>query len=446
MASDINVLRFFMNRKQFVSTYNALPKDLFDIDTVNMLKWFKHYFTKYKDDATINIEKLTTLMKLTQGTDSKTFELTRLILEQLKTPIDPDVRATIHEQLEERRLAGEVGLLLKQWEDGGEVDFSFELLTKAQESHTRRKVKHGGHWEDGDVGQMVEEDADNSGYLLDFLPRSFYMQIRGLSVGDNVGVCAPTDAGKTSFLTNIAVAFAKQHKALYEVYQEQVQASDWVEPENFGPMQWQPVLYLVNEGTSRKITPRIYQTALGVDRDELFKLVAAKQLELKYKQVLGRRDAIRCVDIHGYTLSEVVRVIEQHNPFLVISDMTGRIRVQSGNGANDVQQLEEAWESMRIQAAVQKFIHVGTAQVSAEGFNNYYPPLSAIQNSKTGIQTTWDLALYIGTLTTPADGQEGVRGISTPKSKLARSGCKNRLQQLTHFVPEKNTWKLPNDE
>ena len=105
-------------------------------------------------------------------------------------------------------------------------------------------------------------------------------------------------------------------------------------------------------------------------------------------------------------------------PFLVITDMTGRIRVSSGSGMNDVQQLEEAWEAMRIQAAIQKFIHVGTAQVSAEGFNNYYPPLSAVQNSKTGIQTTWDLALFIGTMSQPVEGNEEVRGISTPKNKL----------------------------
>ena len=444
--SDINLLRYFMNRKQYASTVNALPKEMFDIDTTNMLKWYRKYFSSYKDDANINVDKLTTLMKLDRGTDSKTFALTNQILQQLRTPIDQTIRANILEQLEERRLAGEVGLIMKQWEDGAEVDFSFEVLTKAQESHKRRKVKHSGAWEDGDVWQMVKESADDSGYLFDFLPRSFYMLLRGCNVGHNIGVCAPTDAGKTSFLTNTAISFAKQHRAAYEAYLTEVQSPDWVAPENYVPMTWQPVLYLVNEGTSREITPRIYQTALGVDREGMFKLGKAGTLESKYTACMGRRDAIRLVDVHGYSLSEVIRVIEQHNPFLVITDMTGRIRVANGSGMNDVQQLEEAWEAMRIQAAIQKFIHIGTAQVSVEGFNTYYPPLSAIQNSKTGIQTTWDLALFIGMLTNASEDLANARGLSTPKSKLARSGCKNRLQQITHFDPEKNTWRLPSDE
>lgn len=438
---DLDVLRYFMKRKQFNSTYNTLPTGLFSLDTVNLLKWFKLYYAKYKEDAHINVEKLATLMKLEKGMTKDAFALVQPILELLKVPIDPTINAIILEQLEERRLAGELGMLIQQFDDGEEVDFSFEVLNKAQESHKRRKVKHQGSWEDGDVGQMVLEDADNSGYLLDFLPRDFYMQLKGLNAGDNIAVAAPTNKGKTSFLTNIAVSFAKQHKVKYAEYLEMTTADDWVQPDGFRPMVWQPVLYLVNEGVSRKIFPRVYQTALRINREKLHALTAKGELESEYVKAMGRRDAIRLVDIHGYTVSEVARVIEQHNPFLVITDMTGRMRVTHGSGSNDVQQLEEAWETMRVQAAIQQFIHVGTVQISAEGFNNYYPPLSAVQNSKTGIQTTWDLAIYIGAMNEPAEGQEGVRGISTPKSKMARSGFKDTIQQLTWFSPEVNTWK-----
>lgn len=445
MSYDIDILRYFMQRKQFSSTYNTLPKELFDVDTVNMLRWFQHYYKMYKDDASINVQRLTTLMKLDKGTDDKTFALTKQILEQLKTPIDPAVRAIILEQLEERRLAGEVGLLLKQWEDGHEVDFSFEVLSKAQDSHKRRKITHSGAWEDGCVWSMVQEDADNSGYLFDFLPRTFYMKLKGVNAGDNICIGAPTNKGKTSFLVNVAITFAKQHKVMYEKYLDMVQDEAWVEPDEFKPMVWQPVLYLVNEGTARKITPRVYQTALGLNRQQLFDLGAKGELDKKYREVMGRRDAIRLVNVHGMNVGEITRVIEQHNPFLVITDMTGRIRVNSNSGANDVQQLEEVWENMRVQAAINSFIHVGTIQISAEGFNNYYPPISAAQNSKTGVQTTWDLAIYIGAMSAPAEGQEGVRGISTPKSKLARSGEKDEIQELTYFTAETNVWKGKDD-
>ena len=66
--SDINILKFFMSRKRFTSTYNTLPKDLFDIDTVNFLKWFQYYYKKYSEDTGINVDKLSTLMKLDKGT------------------------------------------------------------------------------------------------------------------------------------------------------------------------------------------------------------------------------------------------------------------------------------------------------------------------------------------------------------------------------------------
>jgi hypothetical protein len=77
-------------------------------------------------------------------------------------------------------------------------------------------------------------------------------------------------------------------------------------------------------------------------------------------------------------------------------------------------------------------------QVSAEGFNQLYPPVSALQNSKTGIQTTLDLILMMGALTNP-DSRE-LRGLSTPKNKLARSGQKSLQMFQAHFDAGVNQW------
>ena len=41
--------------------------------------------------------------------------------------------------------------------------------------------------------------------------------------------------------------------------------------------------------------------------EELFKIGSSGTLEQKYSASMGRRDAVRLVDIHGYTLAEVVR-------------------------------------------------------------------------------------------------------------------------------------------
>jgi hypothetical protein len=61
-----------------------------------------------------------------------------------------------------------------------------------------------------------------------------------------------------------------------------------------------------------------------------------------------------------------------------------------------------------------------------------------MQNSKTGIQTTLDMCLMMGAIT----NMPNVRGISTPKNKLARSGCKAENQIQTVFDPQLNTWEV----
>jgi hypothetical protein len=81
---------------------------------------------------------------------------------------------------------------------------------------------------------------------------------------------------------------------------------------------------------------------------------------------------------------------------------------------------------------------MGTVQVSAEGFNMLYPPLSALQNSKTGIQTTLDLVLMMGALTNPDAAT--LRGISTPKNKLGRSGKLSQNMFQSYFDAPINRW------
>lgn len=438
---DINLLRFFTDAKAFRSTYNVVPQELFSIDVTMMLKWFQFYYKKYPEDAHLSVDKLSMLMKLDQSVDKTTFDTTKAILANLKIPIDLTVKANIMEQLEERRLSGELGLLLEKFNNGEEIDFSSEVLLKAQESQKRRRVKHQGVWEDGDVWAMVQADADNSGYLFTFLPRTFHMQIKGVNEGDNICVAAPTNKGKTSFLVNIAVSFCIQRMELYASYLERVADGTWIGDS----MEFRPVLVLINEGNAKRITPRVYQTALGCDRKQMFTWGADGTLEERYVAKVGRRDAIRLVNVHGLSLGDIMRVIEAHNPFLVITDMTGRIKAGHGNGMNDVNQLEHVWNSMREFTTMLDFIHIGTVQISKDGFDTLYPTIDAVQNSKTGIQTTWDLAIFIGAMLQPTEGAEGQRGISTPKSKLARADCNDYLKEVTHFDSQLNTWKLPEE-
>lgn len=423
--SDFNLLRCLMTAKQFTSTRSAVPDELCDINTITMLKWFQLYFKRYPDDVKINVETLSTLIRLEGKQTAEVFALTNQILKRLDEPLDDTIRANTLNQLEERKLSQAVALVIKQYEDGMEVDLPFELGRLHQEAASRMKVLHQGQWCDTDVWELIQADADDSGYVLDFLPEQMYQNIRGINEGKNICIAAPTDKGKTSLLVKAAVSFAKQRNKILGTKGAEV---------------FRPVLYVVNEGMAEVITPRVYQTALGINRDEMYKRGKAGTITAQYEKVVGRKDAIRLVNIHGKSIAQVARIIEAHDPFCVITDMTGRIRTANGSGANDIAQLEEVWDTMRTLAAMMHFIHIGTAQISAEGFDTLYPPISALQNSKTGIQTTLDLAIWVGAFASPTPDNEGMRGLSTPKNKLAKTGCKSSNQVQTFFKPELNEW------
>lgn len=442
MSSDIDVLRFFMERKQYNSTRDVYPDEMFDSPEVpDLLKWFGYYFKTYPDDLRIDVDKLTLLMKLDQGTTKDDFKLLKLILQQLRTPIDNVVRKYLLENLETRKFAGEVGILKSKLDSGAEIDFTAEVLRLAQESSKRKRVTYDAAWEDGDVYEMAKSASDVSGYFYDFFPKEFHTCFAGMNEGDNIGIAARTNQGKTSLLCRIAVSFAKQRKQKMKDYEELLKQSNIFEvDESHTLSRFRPVLYLINEGSSKKITPRIYQTALGVDRATFLEYGASNVLEEKYIAVMGRRDAIRCVNIHGRSIADVIKIVEAHDPFMVITDMTGRIKDYGAKGANDIAQLENVWNTLREQAEVLDFIHHGTIQISAEGENMYYPPLSALQNSKSGIQSTFDFSLYIGYEDKGSAAYKNYRGVSTPKSKRAKQGYNDEQKILVVFDPELNTW------
>lgn len=424
--SDLNLLRAMMERKQFTGSFKSIPLELYDSNTVAMLQWFKLYFKSYEEHDRVDVPTLGSLIKLKTNQTKEAMALTNEILRQLKVPLPMDVRANTINALEERRLSAEAAMICKKYDDGEEIDVIFELNKLAIATKQRVELQTQAAWCDTDVWELIQADADDSGYIFDFLPEEISGMLRGVTEGKNICVAADTDKGKTSFLVRIAESFTKQRMQLME------QDSNLI---------FRPVLYLINESNAEVITPRVYQTALNIDRQEMWDLGASGDITPKYIQAVGRRDAIRLVNIHGKNVAQVARIIEAHDPFLVITDMTGRIRVNGGgNGANDIDQLEEVWNDMRTLAEMHKFIHVGTAQISAEGKDMLYPPLSALQKSKTGIQTTLDLAIWIGAYANPTPDNEYMRGISTPKNKLVKSGCRSYNTCLTYFKPEINDW------
>lgn len=389
-------------------------------DTQAMLAWFGMYFTTFPDRDNIDLSELRELVKLRSGgAGAEQIALTLHLVQQLQMPVAQESLAGILAQLQELDLAGRAGAVIARYNAGEEVELSFELQNMA--SQTRRSIAEGGRasWADGDIGQYLAMENDEGGLQWSMFP-ALENRLKGVRPGINIAVAAPTDQGKTSLLCYLAAGFAKQAPAMYDK---------------------RPLLYLVNEGTQERITVRMYQTVLQCTLEELAQYQQDGSLIPRYEAVVQRRDAIRVANIHGKNLAQVEDLIGRHNPYMVITDMTGRIRSMTNKGGmNDISQLEDVWNSVREMTVIQDFAHIGTVQVSYEGTDMLYPPLTAMQNSKTGIQTTLDLCLMMGALTNPDAAK--LRGLSTPKNKLARSGCTAQNQVQMYFDPTTNSWDM----
>ena len=415
---DMLVLQALKVRDRFKALRQAVPKDMFDSTTIGLLNWYALFFDAFPDKEEVDPDALLTLMKVRANLDEDALAVTSSVVQQLKKPVDKDLLQGLVNQLEEAAYAGRVGAVLAKYNAGEDVDVSFEIQQLTAESRRRMQSVGAGQWASADVLEYIEKTEDESGFKLNFLP-ALASSLRGLRPGDNIALAAPTDKGKTSFLMRMAADIA--HQAKDSQYKER------------------PLLFLVNEGQAEYLTLRMYQTVAQVNRVRLKELAISKELHELYNKHVGRRDAIRFINIHGMSIAQVARIIESHKPYCVITDMTGRIRAMGNSqGMNDIAQLEGVWNAMREMTAIYDFLHIGTVQISAEGFNMLFPPLSAMQNSKTGIQTTLDLAIYMGCV--DADNMDFIRGISTPKNKCAATGVKGKNQYEVLFDPEINTW------
>lgn len=415
---DLIILKALSNKKHFMGVYNSIPKDMLDPLSNEVLKLYARYFEQYSYDC-VDYNVLGTYIQLSHDDSARRRQLLQIINTIQQANIDPEVLENVSNQIEELAFSGKLGNLLSKYNAGEDIDLTYEVQLLAKKTRERMEILSNKKWASDDILQYLEADADDSGLQFDTFD-ILKQNLKGLHAGHNIAVVAPTDKGKTSLLCRIAVDMAKQAKNIDE-YKDSC------------------ILYLVNEGLAETITPRIYCTALAVTRDKALQMARQGTITKAYEEVVGRRDCIRLVNIHGMNVAQVAKIIEAHKPYLVITDMTGRIRSNRSKGINELQELEDVWNSMRELSAIHKFIHIGTIQVSAEGMNNLFPPLTAMQWSKVGIQTTLDLCIMIGAVTDD-ESMIDMRGVSTPKNKLARSGKRADNRFTVHFEPELNIW------
>ena len=411
---DFVIARAMCERKVHERLRDSIPKSLLAPDTVALLGWIELFYATYPDSNEVHFDVMDTLLNMRGAhLQKEQLDILKHMLKTVQGVPEEAVAGTVR-TLNELAYSGEMAALVSRYQAGEEVDF-------VQEAKSLER-KYSGvaaandsllKWEDGGVDDILAA-TDESGGLKLTVFSELSRNIRGLRGGDCVAVAAPVDAGKTSLLAATVVSLAEQMHQSPDVYADR------------------PILWLVNESLAKRTVPRIYQAATDLTLQQIVEQHKEGKFADKYLKKVGTWDKIRVKDAHSMSLGQISTLLEEMRPAVLVIDMVANIK--GGNAESEYQALEQKWQQLRMLGCEYDCIILGTIQLSVEGYDCMYPPLTALKGSKIGVQGALDLCIMMGRMNVnDRPDMANVRGISTPKNKLGKSGSTAYVQFQVEF-------------
>lgn len=402
---ELPILHALRQRDKFRLLRSAVPEAMLGQEALFVLGWMAQYWNAYPAHDFVDLDALDSLIKLRGNYSPEQFATIKMFVTQMRKPIDDETVRGITTVLAELDYRGKVAAVTLRHEAGEEIDLVYELSKLSEKAKLTQQQSTADQWIQDDIAKILDEESGDVGVKL---PTSLLRDnIKGLLGGASVCLAARPDKGKSSLTAFIAAHIAPQLPDFFD--------ND------------RPLLWLNNEGMGRRLLPRIYQAALDVDVDELYKMSNAGLLVPAYtKKMRGDAQRIRVKDMHGADLARIEQVIEKMRPAAVITDMPANFKMPGGGSGSVVQDTENKWQELREMACRHDFIHFGTCQISNDGDDQLYPAYSDLKDSKTGIQGATDIILMLGALNNP--DAYALRGLSTPKNKFALPGKRSHVQ------------------
>ena len=409
---DYLIVKAMCERKVWQRLREQIPKSMLAPDTVALLGWVDLYYSTYTDSNAVQWDAMQTLLGMRgQHLQKEQMDILKHMLKQVQQVPD-EAAAGVVRTLNEMAYSGEMAALVQQYQDGAELDFIAEAKQLERKYSSVATAQDSLlNWEDGGVDDILAATDESGGLKLTVFPE-LADNTRGLRGGDCVAVAAPVDAGKTSLLAATVVGLTEQ-LVKQDAYADR------------------PVLWLVNESLAKRTVPRIYQAATGLTLHEIVEQHKQGKFAEKYLAKVGSWDRIRVKDAHSITMPQIATLLEEMRPAVLVVDMVANVK---GGQGEEHQALEQKWQMLRMLGCENDCIIIGTMQLSLEGYDMLYPPLTAMKQSKIGVQGALDLCIMMGRLdpSTRPDMLD-VRGISTPKNKLGKSGSQSYLQFQVEF-------------
>lgn len=410
---DSLLLHALSNKQRFNSLRHVVPQGMMAPDTLALLQWYAAYYAAFPERADIDIDEMQSLVRLrAAGSPPESIQITLHLLDQMRKRPDDTAMHGILGQLYELDLSGRAAALIEKYQRGDEIDLAYELSRLSQQAVRSKASATPDDYIKTGIVELLAEVSEDKGLKFRRIA-ALREHILGLQGGASIAIAARPDKGKTSLISSIVTDFAPQVVQMYKGTR--------------------PILWLNNEGSGKRIIPRVYQAALGKDLNEIITMSNSGVLVPAYTDAIGGiADLIRVKDMHGASLAQIEQVIEAQRPAVVIADMLANFRLSSVvNGANKADAVEQIWQEWRELMVRHDCIGLATVQISVEGGNMLYPPYSALKDSKTGIQGATDVILMMGSLDNP-DAQT-IRGLSSPKNKFAAPGKPSCFQSEVYF-------------
>lgn len=419
MSLDLTVLRMMKHRDRHAKLSRSIPARVLDVRMRIILDDFRRYFDEHPLVTKIDPESFGLWFKLVHPKvkDEELSVYTNLFA-KFKDDNSPGVEAGIMDRVMAADAAASMIDTLNRWNEGEEIDLLQAVRKHVLdfESSVHRKVVSTQDLTP--IEQILTDEENEVGFTWPLqCQRESIKPLRG---GDFLVLAARPDIGKTTAIAQTVTHMAPQVDTIY-------------------PGENRSILWLCNEGPTKQIIYRTWQSALGITDEEMFRRVKiphakyGHQLRADYCAAIGGRlGVLRVFPIHGKKSHEVEDIIQQYPPALVVFDMIDNVEFSGGLanlGTRTDQVLETMYQWARLLGVKYDAAMIATSQISGEGADLAWPGQHMLKDSKTGKQGAADIIMMLGA----KPDAPGSRYISTPKNKRKRTGRPSNMQSEVVF-------------
>lgn len=422
MSLDLTALRMFKKRDVFQRLARAVPERALDARTGAILRHFGRYFDEHETATVIKPEPFSLWFKLVNPKmGDEDLAVYTSLFRKFGEDNEPGIEAGIMERLVAADSAAKLAETLEKWNEGGDFDLFTAVQKHTQDFESNLVRKRATLQELTPIEDILAAEENEVGFR--FRLNCLNQAVKPLRGGDFLVWAARPDAGKTTAIASETTAMAPQVDQLY-------------------PGEDRSILWLCNEGPTRQIVYRTFQSATGLTDEQMFKLAKipnkqyGNELRAQYvKAIGGRAGVFRVFPIHDKWSYEVEDILKQHRPALVVMDMIDNIKFGgelANLGSRTDQVLETMYQWARLLAVKYDCAMIATSQTSGDAENVMWPTQAQLKDSKTGKQGAADVIVMMGRV----NDNPGSRYLSTPKNKRKRTGVPSCLMAEVIFDPD----------